>query len=86
MVIPSENWIHKINKHNLLNGNLPVCIACDYPLIIKHILLECADTVMTREQFYDCPDLKTLISSVTCDTILAYFTELNLVNNILILG
>ena len=29
------------HKHYLLNEEHPVCIACDCPLTVKHILIEC---------------------------------------------
>ena len=58
----------------------PECIPCDRPLTIKHILIECIDTAQTREQYFNCPDLKTLFNSVAGDTILAFLSEVNLMN------
>ena len=70
------------HKHYLLNEEIPMCIACDCPLTIKHILVECADTVLTRQEYFNCHDLKTLFNSVAGDTILAYLSEINLFGSI----
>ena len=70
------------HKHYLLNEEIPMCIACDCPLTIKHILVECADTVLTRQEYFNCHDLKTLFNSVAGDTILAYLSEINLIGSI----
>ena len=67
------------HKHYILNEEQPVCIACDCPLIVKHILIECADTALTRQNYFNCNDLKTLFNSVAGDTILAYLSEINLI-------
>ena len=70
------------HKHYILNEEQPVCIACDCPLTVKHILIECADTALTRENYFNCNDLKTLFNSVAGDTILAYLSEINLIGKI----
>ena len=50
------------------------------PLTIKHVLIECVDTVDIRKQFFNCSDLKTLFNSVAGDIILAFLAEVNLKN------
>ena len=70
------------HKHYILNEEQPVCIACDCPLTVKHILIECADTALTRQNYFNCNDLKTLFNSVAGDTILAYLSEINLIGKI----
>ena len=67
-------------KHYLSSDDRPECIPCDCPLTIKHILLECVDTAEIREHYFNCPDLKTLFNSVAGDTILAFLSEVNLLN------
>ena len=51
-------------------------------MTVKHILIECADTALTREQYFNCNDLKTLFNSVAGDTILSYLSEINLLNKL----
>ena len=70
------------HRHYLANKDAPECIPCDRPLTVKHILIECIDTAETREQYFNCPDLKTLFNSVAGDTILAFLSEVNLLNKI----
>ena len=77
---PSCRFSH--GTAHLLNEEIPMCIACDCPLTIKHILVECADTVLTRQEYFNCHDLKTLFNSVAGDTILAYLSEINLIGSI----
>ena len=66
------------HKHSLLKEDFPECIAGDSPMTVKHILIECADTALTREKCFNCNDLKTLFYSVAGNTILAYLSEINL--------
>ena len=68
------------HRHYLANEDPPECIPCNSPLTIKHILIECVDTVDIRKQYFNCPDLKTLFNSVAGDTILAFLAEVNLIN------
>ena len=49
-------------------------------MTVKHILIECADTALTREQYFNCNDLKALFNSVAGDIILAYLSEINLLS------
>ena len=51
-------------------------------MTVKHILIECADTALTRQEYFNCNDLKTLFNSVAGDTILAYLSEINLLSKI----
>ena len=55
---------------------------CDCPLTIKHALIECVDTADIRKEYFNCTDLKTLFNSVAGGTILAYFSEINLIGQI----
>ena len=70
------------HKHYLTGDDRPECIPCDCSLTIKHILIECVDTAEIREQYFNCPDLKTLFNSVAGDTILAFLSEVNLMNKL----
>ena len=70
------------HKHYILNEDFPMCTACDCPLTVKHILIECADTILIRQDYFNCHDLKTLFNSVAGDTILAYLSEINLIGHI----
>ena len=70
------------HKHYLTGDDRPECIPCDCSLTIKHILIECVDTAEIREQYFNCPDLKTLFNSVAGDTISAFLSEVNLMNKL----
>ena len=53
-----------------------------YPLSVKHILIECIDTADIRRQHFNCVDLKTLFNSVAGDTILAFLSDIHLIDKI----
>lgn len=44
---------HLTHSHILKAEDAPFCIPCDSPLTIEHILLQCADTMLTRINFYE---------------------------------
>ena len=70
------------HRHYLANEDCPRMYTCDRPLTVKHILIECIDTAEIRKKYFNCPDLKTLFNSVAGDTILAFLSEVNLMNKI----
>ena len=67
------------HKHYLLNEDSPECIPCHRPLTVKHILIECIDTADIRRQYFNCADLQTLFKSVAGDTILAFLSDIHLI-------
>ena len=70
------------HKHYLLNEDSPECIPSQCPLTVKHILIECIDTSDIRRQYFNCADLKTLFKSVAGDTILAFLSDIHLIDKI----
>ena len=42
----------------------PVCVACNVVLSIKHILIECADLLETRETYFEEKSLYSLFRNV----------------------
>ena len=51
-------------------------------ITVKHILIECIDTADIRRQYFNCVDLKTLFNSVAGDTILAFLSDIYLIDKI----
>ena len=51
--------------HLLLGEDLPVCIECEVPMTVKHILLDCGNNILDRLEFYDhrSTNLETLLNS-----------------------
>ena len=41
-----------------------------------------SDTADIRRQYFNCPDLKTLFNSVAGDTILAFLSDIHLIDKI----
>ena len=50
----------------------PECVACNKPLTIKHILLECVDLMLIRQRFYHVAGLHELFNTVKPDLIINY--------------
>ena len=60
----------------------PVCVACDAPFTIKHILLDCVDFADIRRLFYECQNIFNLFKSVAKDKILGFIREIGLYHKI----
>jgi ribonuclease HI len=63
----------------LLRGEMqPVCIPCQAPLTVKHILLECIDFYQTRLRYFNVRSLKQLFEEVEPSTLLSFIKEIGL--------
>lgn len=51
--------------HLLLGEDPPVCIECEVPMTVKHILIDCGNNIIDRLEFYDhrSVTLETLLNS-----------------------
>ena len=73
----------RLTHSYLMEGEpAPMCIGCDTPFTIKHILLDCVDFADTRRHFYDSQDLYNLFKSVAKDKILGFVREIGLYHKI----
>ena len=50
----------------------PECVACQCPLTLKHLLIDCTDFLTQRQRFYQVATLQELFSTVKADVILAF--------------
>ena len=67
----------------LLKGeDPPQCIPCQSPLTIKHILLECADFQLIRDDFYSSCSMHDLFNRVSGHLVLAFLKAINLFDKI----
>ena len=58
-----------------LASGLPMCVACNSPLTVTHIMLDCVDFDPVRtDDFY--VGMKELYEKVQADSILAYLKRL----------
>ena len=76
---------HSYITHSYLlkREDQPVCIPCQEPFTIHHLLLQCTDLQPTRERFYNnVTSLKCLFENVPIHTILNYLKAVNLFNKI----
>lgn len=56
----------------------PMCESCSEDFSIKHILIECAEFIDKRRQFYNVPDMKTLFETVPPSRILEFVKKIGL--------
>ena len=60
----------------------PECIACQLPLTVKHILLNCIDFILIRQKYFTCTTLAELFSDVPSRTIVDFIKEIGLNHNV----
>ena len=69
---------HLTHSFLLKGEDPPICIPCQCPLTVKHILLECADTGLIRETFYSAFSMQYLFNHVSGNKILDFLREIKL--------
>ena len=67
----------------LLKGEAqPMCIPCQQPLTVHHILIDCIDFAHIRPKYYTVPSLKQLFEGSMISSIFHYLEEIGLYNKI----
>jgi len=71
---------HTYFTHSYLpRGDIqPECYACDCPLTVHHILIDCADFLHVRRKYFNVSSLKQLFEEVNPSTILSFLREIEL--------
>ena len=54
----------------------PVCVACNVVLIVKHILIECADLLETRKKYFEGKSLYSLFRNVIPEVVFDFLREI----------
>ncbi|GFS11592.1 RNA-directed DNA polymerase from transposon X-element [Elysia marginata] len=57
-----HSWI--THEYLLKGEQQPYCTACECPFTVKHILVECADFLLSRQKYYKTTDMHTLFRQV----------------------
>ena len=57
---------------------IPWCIGCDCEFTIEHILLNCAEFIYSRRNFFNVPDLKTLFETVPPSRVIEFVKDIGL--------
>ena len=67
----------------LLKGEeKPLCIPCNAPLTIKHVLVDCVDLAPTRQRYFHVDSLTTLFDTVKFESIFDFLKEIHLYKKI----
>ena len=71
---------HSFLTHSfLLKGEEPpMCIGCDKPLTIEHILLTCLDFIEIRESHFTAKSLRMLFKDISSEKIFNFLKEINI--------
>ena len=69
----------RLTHSYLLKGEpLPQCVFCACPLTVHHVLLECVDFDLIRQQYFSVRTMDELFHHVSADTLLKYLKATNL--------
>ena len=66
------------HSHLLKKEEAPICIGCDEPWTIEHILVKCWDFYDIRRRHYSVENFKVLFRDVPPDKIFSYLKEIGL--------
>ena len=66
----------------LKDEDWPMCIPCQEPFSVKHVLLDCTDLRFIRSRFYRVSSLKELFDTVEPVRIFSFLKEIGLYNKI----
>ena len=66
------------HRHRLAGEAEPICIGCDEPLTVEHILVKCWDFYEIRRKHYSVENFKVLFRDVPPDKIFDFLKEIGL--------
>ena len=69
---------HSYLTHSFIlrKGEAPVCVACSTVIIVKHILIECADLLEIRKKYFEEKSLYSLFRNVIPEIIFDFLREI----------
>ncbi|GFS24071.1 RNA-directed DNA polymerase from transposon X-element [Elysia marginata] len=65
-----HSWI--THGYLLKGQQQPYCTACESPFTVKHILVECADFLLSRQKYFKTTHMQTLFREVKASQISDY--------------
>ena len=66
------------HSYLLERDSAPECAACQSPLTVKHILMDCGDFALIRQRSYCVSDLRELFESVPLERVFGFLREVGL--------
>jgi hypothetical protein len=80
MPLRNHTFIHSHLTHSyLLKGEDQIeCIPCQCALTVKHILIDCVDFSVLRQNYFNVKSLKELFDTIDTRVILKYLKEIGL--------
>ena len=68
--------------HLLKKEDQPFCLACECPLTVKHILVECTDIAEIRKKYYHQTEMFRLFREVDPSLITNFLKELDVLSDV----
>ena len=69
---------HLTHSYLLKREDQPFCFACDEPLTVQHIMINCIDLQLTRDRFYRVGNMRELFAKLKIDDIISFLKEAGL--------
>ena len=68
--------------HLLRKEDQPFCLACECPLTVKHILVECTDIAEVRNRYYKQTEMYRVFREVDTSLIVGFLKELGILSDV----
>jgi hypothetical protein len=69
---------HLTHSYLLKGEDQPECIPCQCALTVKHILIDCVDFSVIRQNYFNVKSLKELFDTIDTRVLLKYLREIGL--------
>ena len=73
---------HYTHSYLLRDEDQPVCVACQCPMTIEHILVSCVDFSHVRPKYFNVSSVCELFNTIKPKLVLDYLKEIGLFNKI----
>jgi hypothetical protein len=70
--------IHLTHSHVLKGENPPMCIGCQAPLSVQHILLDLIDFALCRAKYFSAATLREIFENVNSRDVIDFIKEIGL--------
>jgi hypothetical protein len=73
---------HLTHSHLLKGESPPMCVGCDSPFTVEHILVDCVEFALSRAKYFNVSSLKELFDTVQARSIIDFIKDIGLYRKI----
>jgi hypothetical protein len=66
---------HLTHSYLLKGESQPMCIACQAPLTVQHILIDCVDFALSRAKYFNATTLHDIFENVNTGDVIGFIKE-----------